>query len=353
MNTQYVKHFLWIRVFVVTIVMLSLLSFGDFKSESIVFAQQQTYNTAFLTDAQLEDYNSMNADQIRAFLSSYNSYFKQSIKDVDGQTFDPAVVIAQAASQYKINPKVILATLQKESSGVTRTTRPSDATMKFLMGCVKSSTAREQLSCAAERFRAYQDQLNKNGVTVSGWKVGTAKNTQDGVSVTPATKAIAGQFTYTPYAGTKWGGNNSSIGGVYLFYKAWIDFGFNGPTGYKFCANENQRCSFSGRQNVAYGANGKFNYKYGITGGVDCNNSTFGDPISGVGKACYTKSVVGPSGYTFCSNENGRCNFSGKKSVAYGADGKFNYKTVTGGVDCNNATFGDPISGVVKACFYK
>jgi len=43
---------------------------------------------------------------------------------------------------------------------------------------------------------------------------------------------------------------------------------------------------------VAYGANGQFNYKYGVTGGVDCNNATFGDPISGVGKACYIKAVA-------------------------------------------------------------
>jgi len=62
-----------------------------------------------------------------------------------------------------------------------------------------------------------------------------------------------------------------------------------GPAGYTFCANENQRCNFSGTKDVAYGANGSFNYKYNISGGIDCNNGTFGDPISGVGKACYTK----------------------------------------------------------------
>lgn len=67
------------------------------------------------------------------------------------------------------------------------------------------------------------------------------------------------------------------------------DSGGGGPSGYTFCANENQRCNFSGTKDVAYGANGSFNYKYNISDGIDCNNSTFGDPISGVGKACYTK----------------------------------------------------------------
>jgi len=192
--------------------------------------QQPVYNTAFLTDAQLADYGSMSATEIRNFLASKNSYFAaQSIQDADGQTFDPAQVIVEAANQYQINPKVILATLQKENSGVTRSDRPNN--MAFLMGCKSSTTARDQLKCTAERFRAYNDQLNANGQTVSGWKVGVAKTTQDGVSVTPATKAVAGQFTYTPYAGVQWSGNQASVGGVYLFYKSWQDFGFDCTSG--------------------------------------------------------------------------------------------------------------------------
>jgi hypothetical protein len=108
---------------------------------------------------------------------------------------------------------------------------------------------------------------------------------------------------------------------------------------------------------VAYGANGQFNYRYGVTGGIDCNNGTFGDPIPGVIKACYTKDSGdddGPPGYTFCSNEYERCSFSGTMDVAYGANGQFNYRYgVTGGIDCNNGTFGDPIPGVIKACYTK
>lgn len=63
---------------------------------------------------------------------------------------------------------------------------------------------------------------------------------------------------------------------------------------------------------------------------------------------------TGPSGYTFCALENQRCSFSGVKDVAYGAGGQFAYRyALSNGIDCNNATFGDPIYGVVKACFYK
>jgi hypothetical protein len=62
----------------------------------------------------------------------------------------------------------------------------------------------------------------------------------------------------------------------------------------------------------------------------------------------------GPSGYTFCANENGTCSFSGgTASVAYGANGAFFYKSATGSIACNNATFGDPAVGIGKACYYK
>lgn len=98
--------------------------------------------------------------------------------------------------------------------------------MKFLMGCISPNTARQQLTCVAERFRAYQDQLTNTGSTVSGWKVGVSKLTQDGVTVTPATKAVAGQFTYTPYPGVQWGGNQPNVGGTYLFYYGWSKFNF-------------------------------------------------------------------------------------------------------------------------------
>ncbi len=96
------------------------------------------------------------------------------------------------------------------------------------MGCVAPSTARQQLFCAAERFRSYHDDLNNRGETVSGWKVNVSKSTVDGILVTPATKAIAGQFTYTPFVGTQWGGNQNRWGGVYLFHTIWHQFGFDG-----------------------------------------------------------------------------------------------------------------------------
>ena len=192
--------------------------------------QGQIYNTAFLTDAQLTASSTLTATQIRSFLASQGSYFATTVNDVDGVSFDLATTISQAASQYQINPEVLLTTLQKESVGVTTSTRPSDARMSLLMGAGSPSTARAQVATAAQFFRSYQDALASGGATVSGWRTGVAKTTVDGVTVTPATNAVAGQFTYTPYAGVQWGGNQSSVGGAYLFYYWWNQFGFSSQT---------------------------------------------------------------------------------------------------------------------------
>jgi hypothetical protein len=65
------------------------------------------------------------------------------------------------------------------------------------------------------------------------------------------------------------------------------------------------------------------------------------------------RSNGGPAGYTYCANEGGMCNFSGYASVAYGANGHYNYGTFPTSTFCDNGIFGDPIGGVVKACYYQ
>jgi len=66
-------------------------------------------------------------------------------------------------------------------------------------------------------------------------------------------------------------------------------------------------------------------------------------------------STAGPAGYTWCAGENGAYTFGQSVDLAYGANGAFAYKTgvAAGTITFNNATFGDPISGVAKAGYYK
>jgi hypothetical protein len=100
-----------------------------------------------------------------------------------------------------------------------------------------------------------------------------------------------------------------------------------------------------------YGAYGAFTTAT-ATGDTACTDATFGDPISGESKACYT-ATGGPVGYaTNCSAEGGTCSFSGQQTVAYGARGRFLYKAFTGSAACTTAAFGtDPLPNASKSCY--
>jgi hypothetical protein len=149
------------------------------------------------------------------------------------------------------------------------------------------------------------------------------------------------------------------------------------PSGiiWTLCAQENGTCTFSGTMTVRYGAGNSWFYRV-ATNSIACNNATFGDPIQGTAKACYyspngptptpTGPTATPSGptntptatatggitWTQCAQENGTCTFSGTMTVRYGAGNSWFYRVATNSIACNNATFGDPIQGTVKACYY-
>lgn len=74
-----------------------------------------------------------------------------------------------------------------------------------------------------------------------------------------------------------------------------------GPAGYTYCAPENASFALPGTCDVAYGANGSFNYLYGKTGTITFNNATFGDPIVNVAKAGFYKSSA-PAGNLIARN---------------------------------------------------
>lgn len=140
----------------------------------------------------------------------------------------------------------------------------------------------------------------------------------------------------------------------------------NGPRGYTFATKARTEFSVSGTVNIAYGANGRYNYRYNVYNNsvcgktaVNCENSAFGgDPINGVRKECHYQESApngGPSGYLYAGDENTNLILDNTVDVAYGADRKFRYlNNQSGQVTCNNATFGgDPINGVLKSCYIK
>ena len=103
-----------------------------------------------------------------------------------------------------------------------------------------------------------------------------------------------------------------------------------GPAGYTWCAGENGSFTLPGTCDVAFGANGSFNYLYGKTGTITFNNATFGDPISGVAKAGFYK--VGATQYTLTASAGagGAISPSGAVKVNQGANQTFTFTPSTG-----------------------
>jgi hypothetical protein len=131
------------------------------------------------------------------------------------------------------------------------------------------------------------------------------------------------------------------------------------PVTWTNCASENSVCSFIGTNQVRYGANNVYVYRV-VTNSIACNNATFSDPIVGVFKTCdYSSGTTTPtpaptpapvSSWVECGQENSVCSFDGTHQVRYGYNGTYAYQTATGSINCNNATFGDPVYGTVKSC---
>lgn len=68
--------------------------------------------------------------------------------------------------------------------------------------------------------------------------------------------------------------------------------GGDGPSGYTRCAGEGGSCEFASPTDIAYGANGAWVYRSGVTGRITFDNRTFGDPAPGVLKAGYFRAAA-------------------------------------------------------------
>ncbi len=131
--------------------------------------------------------------------------------------------LARTAAEHGINPLVLLVTLQKERGLVSRTTSPSRHSVDYAFGCgcpdggscsLTFKGLDKQLACAANAFRSYADDLDAGGTTIGGFKPGVSTRVLDGTRVTPANRATAMLYTYTPWIQKGFGGN-------WLFWNIW------------------------------------------------------------------------------------------------------------------------------------
>jgi hypothetical protein len=180
-----------------------------------------------ISDEQLLDFSTMNAQQIQDFLVLHESALANYSEN--GKT--AAQLIYEACQKHKINPMVVLVTLQKEQGLIIRSNRLSEEELKkrlnFAMGWGKPSNFRDQIWYGTRQFRLCYENLGRyKDVKNKPWSVGEEHFVYDG-SIIPANKATACLYVYTPWIG-EGGGGRKGVGGNYLFWYLWYR-SFNFP----------------------------------------------------------------------------------------------------------------------------
>jgi len=170
-----------------------------------------------ISDNDLQDFDTMDLASIQEFLNNQNGVLKnyQTLDNL-GIIRSAAEIIYNAAQTYKINPKWILATLQKEQSLITNPS-PSQKNIDWAMGyavCDSCSTDDPalvmfkgfgiQVDRATYRIRYYYDHPNE-----FNFKMGKLCSI-DGQDVLPYNQATANLFNYTPH-----------LNGNYNFWNIW------------------------------------------------------------------------------------------------------------------------------------
>ena len=180
-----------------------------------------------IDDATFTNYNSMNASQIQQFLNSKNSvclmnYRAPSLVDDNGDgivqdtttetygrhgTMSAAELINAAAKIYRINPQVLLVTLQKEQGLITRSDCP-DWRYRTALGyaCPDNGACSafgftKQIDYGAYHFRGYfDDTLSYVPFGVGSYNIGYSPDGACGSSVVNIqNRATASLYSYTPY----------------------------------------------------------------------------------------------------------------------------------------------------------
>jgi len=161
-----------------------------------------------ISNHELTDYTSMGRDAIQQFLEAKKSFLaKLTTPDLNEVMMDAAQIIFNAATTARINPKYILALLQKEQSLIEHgPTNPSQSRLDWATGyaiCDGCSTDDplpqkykgfgKQVDGGAGANRFYFDNPGK-----FSFRVGVTSQVDD-TSVTPENQATANQYIYTPH----------------------------------------------------------------------------------------------------------------------------------------------------------
>ncbi len=199
--------------------------FGLFVISNLLFANfaLADFNPDYIiSDQELTDYNSMSLAQVQKFLEDKGSSLAYyATIDTDGLGRTASEIIWRVAQSYKVSPKVLLVTLQKEQSLITDTT-PEQKQLDWATGygvCDACSLSDPTI----QKYKGFATQVDY----AAGWKRWFLENAatlawakQPGITylidtyqITPNNLATAAFYTYTPH-----------YHGNYNFWKLWQDW---------------------------------------------------------------------------------------------------------------------------------
>ncbi|MBI2632979.1 MAG: exo-alpha-sialidase [Parcubacteria group bacterium] len=183
-------------------------------AQKVSLSDEPIFDQEFIiSDHELTNYQSMSVDDILKFLKKNNGVLDEIIiKDTDGKEKTAAEIIFNASQEHKINPKIVLAILQKEQSLITQ--KPSKkGALDWAMGFGATDHARpfqrfkgfaKQIQFAAWRLRYFIEHPWE-------FKIKPNQTTRiDRKRITPKNLATAALYNYTPH-----------IRGNKSFWKIW------------------------------------------------------------------------------------------------------------------------------------
>lgn len=178
-----------------------------------------------VSDTAFFDRDALDGEEVQAFFESTpyrgaRTFLADVVLDSGERASDALVRVAR---ERGLNPLVLLVTIQKEAGLVSRTEAPTGTRIDYPLGCgchdgracdERFKGFDKQLECAGDSLKRSIDRLVAGQATISGWKPGVPKETLDPETITPANKATAALYTYTPWVLRQQGGN-------WLFWNLW------------------------------------------------------------------------------------------------------------------------------------
>lgn len=196
---------------------------GSASQDDALEAQFNKNNV--VSDAEFQA-STMTVAQVQRFLDKTPYGSKSGLASYTENGKTAAQILHAESVKYNISPLVMLARIQTEQGLISKTTATASVVDKaYGCGCPDSASCgtkylglANQAACAAGSLRRSLDRQSGGQSTISGWKKGLAKKSQDAVDINPENAATAALYTYTPWVGES-GGGKTGVGGTSLYFK--------------------------------------------------------------------------------------------------------------------------------------